>query len=115
MRIPIQVSELHISENLNESRSGDMLGVTCNICNGMWFGVVQTRLLCRFYCKKNFHEAFTVPYYLPVEKLFIDTLEFHIVDENGSLASLADTVKVEVTLHFIHNVSPIHSRRLRLD
>jgi len=88
----------------NTARRGTV-GLTCNICNGLWVEGVQTRLLRKFKCEKNNHLVFPVPYYVDIEKLFIDTLEFHILSPKGKEVALAADVKVELTLHLIHDVS----------
>ena len=97
----VAVVELHISEN---SANLGLLGISCDICNGIWMNGLQSHVLRRFNCRKNLHESFPWPFYLPVDKVFIDTLEFFITTSDGEEASLSGGVMVEFTLHFRENV-----------
>jgi hypothetical protein len=109
----VGLADIHLTEN---AENMGMLGFNADICSGLIADGVQTQLLRRFNCKRNVHVAFNTLYYVPVGKLFIDTMEFYITDADGKLASLSATVKLQVTLHFKpHNVSSICSRHLGLD
>ena len=93
----VALADLHISDN---TANFGMLGITSDICNGIWSNGLQSHLLRRFNCRKNVHESFPCLFYLSVEKVFIDTMEFLITTSDGNEASLAGEVKVEFTLHF---------------
>jgi hypothetical protein len=97
----VGLTEIHVSDN---TANFGLLSVTSDICNGIWMDGLQTHLLRRFNCRKNVHESFPRVYYLPVEKNFIDSVEFFITDRDGEEASFATDVKVEFTLHFREDV-----------
>ena len=97
----VAVAELHLTEN---TANLGLLAISCDICNGIWMNGLQSHVLRQFNCRKNVHETFPCPFYLPVDKLFIDTLEFFIKTSDGEEASLSADVKVEFTLHFRENV-----------
>jgi hypothetical protein len=97
----VALTEIHISDN---TANFGLLGITSDICNGIWVDGLQTHLLRRFNCRKNVHESFPQFYYVPVGKKFIDSVEFFIMDREGTEASLAADVKVEFALHFREDV-----------
>lgn len=92
----VGVCEIHLTDN---AENMGVLGLNSDICNGLMADGIQTHLLRKFNCKRNVHETFPIVYYLPVEKLFIDTIEFYLTGASGQAASLAAAVKLEVTLH----------------
>jgi hypothetical protein len=97
----VAIAEIHVSDN---TANFGLLSINCDVCNGIWINGLQSHLLRRFNCRKNVHESFPILFYLPVEKVFIDTLEFFITTGEGEEASLSADVKVEFTLHFRQNV-----------
>jgi hypothetical protein len=96
----VGVCEIHLSANADLGR----LGFHSDICNGLFSNGIQTDLLRKINCKTNVHETFPIVYYLHVEKLFIDTLEFYLTKADGSIPSLDANVKLECTLHFRKHV-----------
>ena len=101
----VGLCEIRISGN---SDNHGLLGLNLDICDGLILDGIQSNVLRKFNCKRNVHEAFPVIYYMPVEKLFLDTLEMYITDSTGSIASLGADVKVECTLHFKEScISPM--------
>jgi hypothetical protein len=109
----VGVCELHVTDN---AENMGILGFNADICNGMIADGSQTYLLRTFNCKRNVHESYPLIHYLPVGKLFIDTMEFYLTDSSGKKASLATEAKLQVTLHFKENhVSTLRSANFRLD
>jgi hypothetical protein len=101
----VGLCEIHISENTGTT---GMLGLNLTICNGLILDGIQSNVLRKFHVKRNVHEAFPVIYYMPVEKLFSDTLEVYLSGSDGKLASLGADAKVECTLHFKEScISPM--------
>jgi hypothetical protein len=93
----VGLCEIHITEN---SESKGVLGLNLDICTGLIIDGVQTHVLRKFNCKRNVHEAFPIIYYMPVDKLFLDTLDIYLTGASGVVSSLTSAVKVECTLHF---------------
>jgi hypothetical protein len=93
----VGVCEIHVTDN---AENIGIVGFNSDISNGLIVNGIQSHLLRRFNCKRNVHETFPIVYYLPVDKLFIDTLKFYLTGPTGELASLGADVKIEVTLHF---------------
>jgi hypothetical protein len=93
----VGLCEIHVTEN-DENRA--VLGLNLDICNGFIVDGIQTRVLRKFNCKRNVHVAFPIIYYMPVDKLFLDTLEIYLTGASGAVSSLTSDVKVECTLHF---------------
>ena len=108
----VGVCDIHMSDN---AENKGVLGLNADICNGLISDGMQTHLLRKFNCKRNVHVAFPIIYYLPVGKLFIDTMEFYLTEELGKDVSLDAATKLEVTLHFVQDVSPLRTRHGRLD
>jgi hypothetical protein len=108
----VGVCDIHLTDN-DENKG--VVGFNADICNGLMTEGSQTHLLRKFNCKRNVHEAFPIIYYLPVGKLFIDNMEFYLTSDGLEDMSLADEAKLEVTLHFVHNVSSIRTGHVRLD
>jgi hypothetical protein len=102
----VGLCEIHISESTGTQ---GMLGLNLDICNGLIINGIQSHMLRKFNGKKNVHEAFPVVYYMPVEKLFLDTLEIYLTASDGAIASLGADAKVECTLHFRQScISPMY-------
>jgi len=97
----VAVCEIHLTDN---AENMGILGFSADFCNGLISDGGQTTVLRKFNCKRNVHETFPVLYYLPVEKLFIDTMDFYLTTASGKIASLTGDVKLEVTLHFKYHV-----------
>ena len=97
----VALCEISVSEN---GTTAGIVGLNCNICNGLLAEGVQTQLLRTFKCARNIHEVFHKPYYVPVEKLFIDTLELYITGSGGNQITLSPRAKVSCTLHLRQDV-----------
>ena len=108
----VGLCDIHLSDN---AENKGLIGLNADICNGLISEGAQTQLLRRFNCKRNVHEAFPVIYYLPVGKLFIDSMELYLTGDAGADVSLDAAAKLEVTLHFVHDVSAIRTGHVRLD
>jgi hypothetical protein len=60
--------------------------IVCNICQGFICDGTQTRILriLRVDKNENFDESYPVIFYVPVEVRFIDTIEFRLIERDGS-------------------------------
>jgi hypothetical protein len=54
------------------------VSIDCNICTGLIVNGIQTRTLRKVWGKKNIYKVYPLVYYVPVEKVYIDTIEFNI-------------------------------------
>jgi hypothetical protein len=108
----VGICDIHLTDN---AENKGVVGLNADICNGLISDGLQTHILRKFNCKRNVHEAFPIIYYLPVGKLFIDTMEFYLTDDVGKDVSLGADAKLEVTLHFVDHVSAVRARHVRLD
>jgi hypothetical protein len=108
----IQLCNINIKKKGNASNDNDdthtpvingkdipTISINCNICTGLIVNGVQTRTLRKVWGKKNIYKVFPIVYYVPLEKGYVDTIEFNIRDTDGELVSF-DTLygKVEMTL-----------------
>ena len=75
------------------------VSINCSACTGLIVNGVQTRTLRKVPADEGVYMVFPILYYVPLEKGFIDTLEFTINTSDGTLLSF-DPVKgrVEMTL-----------------
>jgi hypothetical protein len=75
------------------------VSIDCNICTGLIVNGVQTRTLRKIWGRKNIYKVFPIVYYVPVEKGYIDTIEFKIHTVNGALLRFDNLYgRVEMTL-----------------
>jgi hypothetical protein len=100
-RWKVALCEISVFEN---GVTAGVVGFNCNICNGLMAEGVETQLLRRFKCGRKVHEVFDNLYYVPVEKLFIDTLELYITGSGGNQITLSPRAKVSCTLHLRQDV-----------
>ena len=98
----VALCEISVFEN---GVSVGIVGLNCNICNGLVTEGVQTQILRKFKCARNINEVFQNAYYMPVEKLFIDTLELYITGSGGKPITLSPKAKLVCTLHLLQDVS----------
>ena len=98
----VALCEINVYDN---SATVGIVGLNCNICNGLLTEGVQTQLLRTFKCARNVHQVFHNPYYVSVEKLFIDTLEVYITGSGSRPITLSPRAKVVCTLHLRQDVS----------
>ena len=82
-----------------------IVGLNCNICNGLLTEGVQTQILRTFKCARNTDEVFHKPYYVPVDRLFIDTLEIYITGSGGKQITLSPKAQLVCTLHLLKDGS----------
>ena len=66
--------------------------INCNVCTGLIVNGVQTRILRKVLVEENIFSVYPIVYYVPLEKDFIDTIEFSINTSDGSQLSF-DLVK----------------------
>lgn len=109
-RWKIGVCEIHV-ENLDigtQHAHGSVLCVQCNVCTGMIVNGVQTRALRCCQIERKFHHIYEHIYYRPVERQFIDSIEFALTKGACTPASFAvdemdgkevDSGSVSLTLH----------------
>jgi hypothetical protein len=75
------------------------VAINCSICMGLIVNGIQTRTLRKVPADENVYMVFPILYYVPVEKGFIDTIDFTINTSDGELLPFdALRGKVEMTL-----------------
>jgi hypothetical protein len=75
------------------------ISIDCNICTGLIVNGIQTRTLRKVWGRKNIYKVFPVVYYVPVEKGYIDTIEFNLYTGVGTVLTFdALYGRVEMTL-----------------
>ena len=75
------------------------IAIDCSVCTGLIVNGVQTRTIRKVWGKKNIYKVFPIVYYVPLEKGYIDTIEFNIRTSSGEAVSFDTTHgRVEMTL-----------------
>ena len=73
--------------------------IDCSVCTGLIVNGVQTRTIRKVWGKKNIYKVFPIVYYVPIEKGYIDTIQFNIYTSVGTPVSFDTTYgSVEMTL-----------------
>jgi hypothetical protein len=73
--------------------------IDCNVCTGLIVNGIQTRTIRKVWGKKNIYKVFPIVYYVPIEKGYIDTIQFNIYTSVGTPVSFDATYgRVEMTL-----------------
>ena len=89
------VCELEIKCDLSS-----YLYVVCSACQVLVVDGKQTRVLRALSVNKTYHEIYPVIFYVPVETQFIDTIEFRLIQRNGTPISFKEQESfVHMTLH----------------
>jgi hypothetical protein len=86
-------------EAINNVKDIPSICIDCSVCTGLIVNGIQTRTIRKVWGKKNIYKVFPIIYYLPLEKGFIDTIEFNIHTSTGELVNFdIPNGRVEMTL-----------------
>jgi hypothetical protein len=92
--------KIGLCEIFIEGVFSELMSLTCNICQGVILDGKQSRVLrtLKVY-DGNYDEIYPIVFYVPIETRFVDTIEFCLVQTDGTPVLLKGESHVSMTLH----------------
>jgi hypothetical protein len=71
----------NVNLQTNASLVPSILFISCNVCTGLIVNGIQTRILRSIDMRENVSIDYSFVYYVPIEVIFIDTIEFSVTTD----------------------------------